>query len=275
MQRKIHFLIWPILCIWGILGVLAGPAMAAEEDFGRAQCAKYLRHMQQIHRDSFYTDHRDLHEYTSFLGPSFDAAIAALRPHEVWLDSGAGTGVALMEYLKNYAQGGKVVGTGVVLKDDPGHPWQEMQEQYPQRIYFQAGMMERGPTERWEIFGKYQLITDVFGPLIYSHRIDRIMRRYGELLAPGGMLMATIDINNILIIDRWRVAHRVQEWILAMQGWELLEDHLFFQENDAFFLPIILRRTYDDLVIPPLRPLMDNFSVGCPPRRAFLWEGVD
>ena len=241
----------------------------------RRTCADFFKRMRQIHQDSFYNDHRDLEEYTYFFGHYFDAAVSALRAHEVWLDSGAGAGTALMQYLEQYPAGGKVVGTGLRLKDADRARWEEGRQRYPHRMSYQVGPMEHGPPARWQIFGEhYQLITDVFGPIVYTHRPDRLVRRYGELLIPGGFLMLIIDVNNLLIVDRWKVRWPLQDWILAWRGFELVEDPLFFQASEAIFLPVILRRTFEEVAIPPLKPLMDCFQVGCPPQRAFMWEDL-
>ena len=263
---------WPIIvCLFLGLATICPESLRAQSG-----CQDFLQRMNQIHRDNFYTNYRDLADYTQFLGLDFDSALAALRPHEIWLDAGAGAGVALQEYLNLYPQGGKVVGLGITYptQDALQRPWPrplELANPAEQRLAYVEGYLEDLPRQKLQVFGThYQLITDVFGPMMYSPYPDQVLQIYGELLAPDGMVMLLIDMHNLHLVDSSMATLAVQDWFLKMEGLELVEDPMIFQERTAeIFLAVILRRTYALLKIPPLQPLWPYFRVGCPPGRCY------
>ncbi|MBP5296678.1 MAG: hypothetical protein J6Y94_05030, partial [Bacteriovoracaceae bacterium] len=188
-----------------------------------------MRRMDQIHRDNFYTNYRDLADYTQFLGLYFDSALAALRPHEVWLDAGAGAAVAIRGYLTAYPQGGKAVGVGVAYPaqnalGEAAAVSPNKKELGEQRFNYVEGYLEDLPPQAFQVFGPhFQLITDVFGPAMYSPLLDRVVRTYAELLAPDGLLMLVLDMHNLRLVDSSQVALPIQDWFLAMEGLEVVE----------------------------------------------------
>ena len=258
--------VWGMVFYFGGLLFLAriSPALAAENP-----CQDFLRRMHQIHRDNFYTNYRDIADYTQFLGLDFDSAIAALRHHELWLDAGAGVGAALEEYLQKFPGGGKVVGTGIDLAKFKSI---SQQAEFKDRASYVEGYMEDLAREKLQIFGEhYQLITDVFGPMMYSPHLDRILNLYGDLLAPGGLVMFILDTSNVHFLDDWHVERPLYEWFLNMEGLEVVQDPIFLQEQSLnIFLTVIMRRTYALLHIPRLTPMWERFKVGCPPQRWYV-----
>jgi len=142
---------------------------------------------------------RPIAEYRNAFGAdAFDEALAELEPGKTWLDSGAGQGRALANYLAmNEKLGFSRRGTAEVIAVDlDGEPDVFARQFHPTGA---SGLRKgtyrskKGDITRVKIDRPVDLLTDFFGPLSFNtHTPDVILRRYGKLVPPGGRVMLVI-----------------------------------------------------------------------------------
>jgi SAM-dependent methyltransferase len=142
---------------------------------------------------------RPIDQYrTAFGADAFDEALAELDPSKTWLDSGAGQGRALANYLAmneklGYSRNGTAAVIAVDLDGEPDAFARQFHPTGAKGLRKGTYRSKKGDITRVKIDRPVDLLTDFFGPLSFNtHTPDVILRRYGELVPPGGRVMIVV-----------------------------------------------------------------------------------
>lgn len=198
---------------------------------------------------------RTLRDVSGLLGTRFRATMAQLTDKQVWLDVGTGVGSAPAGYVSSTPGGARVIGVDLRIDSSAERAARDSGG----RLRFRQGDI------RSMRFGrKVDLITDVYGAMAYSDRPDQVLRKYGELLAPGGELMIMLGASEIdTVLDRdGGGGERLIDFIGRAKGFELERVAELNVGTVA-----ILRRTSDRVSVPSLQML--KASDRGPPHRTF------
>jgi len=206
---------------------------------------------------------RPIAEYRdSFGADAFDEALAELDPSKTWLDSGAGQGRALANYLAmNEKLGFSRKGTAEVIAVDlDGEPDAFARQFHPTGA---GGLrkgtyrVKKGDITRVTIDRPVDLLTDFFGPLSFNtHTPDVILRRYGKLVPPGGRVMLVIPArgwNTVISKDGTR-SMDLMDLIRRTPGFRAERPvTLANRTTGAQAQSIVLVRTDEPVVVPRLQ----------------------
>ena len=143
-----------------------------------------------------YTIDRGLSAYAEQLPSGFCDALAGLGSSDRWLDIGAGTGQAILDYYAPEdaaAAGKKCVGSGakaravaMSIEDRRTDQWRERAASVgDDRIRYLSGrrLRQYSPEE----LGNFQIITDVFGGFSYTENLSGFVQQVLRMLETGGV----------------------------------------------------------------------------------------
>src|SRR5690606_4189884 len=184
---------------------------------------------------------RRLRYYETAFGDTFTSTLSRLGASDTWIDVGAGHGLALADYAERAPGGARVV--AVDLNADASR----------QAARFPEGRFRvvQGDVTRARVGGKAQLLTDVFAAVSYGDAPDRVVRRYGELLEPGGRAMIFLEEQRNTVLSRdGRTGEDLVGYLRRVKGFEV-EDVRVFNEGTA----VLMRRTKDPVKAPRLQLL--------------------
>jgi SAM-dependent methyltransferase len=213
--------------------------------------------MDDVARNAFTTD-RTLLDYQRVLGLEFTSHLASLEPRQHWVDAGAGRAQAIRDYLESPLFPKKARTTAVAVVRPEDHGIEEAEARFRTFRYLAGAPIEDIAPRR---IGAAHLITDVYGPLQYSPAVDRVIERYGRLLAPGGRLWTVVPGVTTIRQDDREVGWG--EWLSAVTG--LRAEKLPAPGSSA--LEIVLVRTRATMRVPAVA-LIRSVS-GPPPLREF------
>ena len=189
-----------------------------------------MREMRGVVTAGDFNDFRGMTDYIAVLGEEFAAQVARLVRGKRWLDVGAGHARAQKEYLlakmslkQRFFEGkAEVVAVAAeaptklnihaIKLDTAVHGigggagnLNELVGRYVEDI----------PDEE---LGKFNIITDVFGAVSYSERLDVVLNKYLRLLTEGGTLYVhTVSFHTQIIRkDGSKIA--MFEWLQAIPG---------------------------------------------------------
>jgi SAM-dependent methyltransferase len=286
-------------CATAIL-VMLPPAIAARaaEQFAirldqeRArQDAIYQSRGAQI-PDGYVVD-RSLLSYVHTLSPAFDAALAKLGPQERWLDIGAGSGQAVLDYFlprfdRMHRDGReqperRARAVAISIEDRRTLAWQQAADALgANRLQYRAGkrLREYSPGE----LGRFELITDVVGGFSYTSDLALFMRKVLELLQENGDFFTVLtDVrsesggNKPYFADNRFLteirnpdgsASNVCAWLKRIACVEVICRHKpdWQPPVETFHVRKVCQR----IEVPALLPL--QFEAGTPPERTFQRE---
>jgi hypothetical protein len=142
-----------------------------------------------------YVTGRGLSDYAELLPAGFCDALGRLGSSDRWLDIGAGSGQAILDYYApkdDEAAGKKCAGVSdkaravaMSIEDRRTDAWQQQAEQLgDDRIRYLSGkrLREYSPEE----LGQFQIITDVFGGFSYTEHLFQFVDKVLSLLEVGG-----------------------------------------------------------------------------------------
>jgi SAM-dependent methyltransferase len=142
-----------------------------------------------------YVTGRGLSDYTELLPTGFCDALGRLGSSDRWLDIGAGTGQAILDYYApegDAPSGEKCAGAddkaravAISIEDRRTDKWRQQAASLgDDRIRYLSGkrLREYSPEE----LGKFQIITDVFGGFSYTERLSQFVHKVLSLLEVGG-----------------------------------------------------------------------------------------
>lgn len=196
---------------------------------------------------------RPLRFYWDAFGAVYQRMLGEMSESDLWIDVGAGQGQALAGYANMRPEGARVM--AIDLVDDARR----------QASRFPAGRFQvrKGDVRRVRVGRKAQLVTDVFAAVSYGDAPDRVIARYGALLAPGGRAMLFVEEQRNTVLSRdGTTSEDLVGYLGRVKGFEV-EDVRVFDAGSA----VILRRTEAAVRAPRLELL--EFKDGGPPTRVF------
>jgi SAM-dependent methyltransferase len=143
-----------------------------------------------------YVTGRGLSDYAELLPSGFCDALGKLGSSDRWLDIGAGSGQAILDYYapqgdapsgaKCARPGAKARAVAMSIEDRQTDKWREQAASLSDdRIRYLSGkrLRQYSPEE----LGKFQIITDVFGGFSYTEDLSRFVDKVLSLLEIGGI----------------------------------------------------------------------------------------
>ncbi len=157
---------------------------------------------------SGYVTNRALSDYAGLLLSGFCDALGGLGNADRWLDIGAGSGQAILDYYapedeaapaeKCARSGAKARAVAMSIEDRRTDKWREQAASLGgDRIRYLYGKRLRDYS--LEELGKFQIITDVFGGFTYTENLSLFVEKVLSLLEIGGVfytLMPGVYLEN-------------------------------------------------------------------------------
>ena len=195
-----------VLLLWQALALLPVASRAAENAAPRF--ADEMAKQENIYqsrgeqRPEGYVVDRSLLSYAHTLSAGFDRALAALGPHDRWLDIGAGRGRAMLDYFESrfdrmHGDGverpeRKAKAVAISIEDRRSPEWNDIAAALGgDRLQYLAGkrLREYSPGE----LGRFRIISDVIGGFSYSTNIADFMKTVLSLLETGGTFYSLLQ----------------------------------------------------------------------------------
>lgn len=162
-----------LFCVITAASAFAGDS--AEPCLG-ALTTKLNANYDVVVKNSFPHD-RGLGEYYDNFGETFRKVLTNPRSGFRWLESGAGHANVPRDYLRLNPEADVQI-VGVSFFAPPGA------FESPKFIHLGGRLLENITNKE---LGKFDLITDNFGPYSYTEQIDRVLQKYIDLLNVGGV----------------------------------------------------------------------------------------
>lgn len=203
---------------------------------------------------------------TSFefmFGSEFMNFLHSLNSNHRWLDSGSGDRVAISQYHeKQKAHPGESAQTVALSLENPVR-WSARRIQRflksKNHIDFHGRYFEEIPVDE---LGKFDLITEFFGPASYSSDLGLVLNRYLQLLKVGGRLYINNKFQTEIVIGDL-VTTGLWDFLQQAQGISVRVSLNVIATKYSF--EII--KTSEDAKFPSLSPI--SYEPGQPPRRQF------
>ena len=237
-----------------------------------------------------YSIDRSLVDYTRALPSDFDAALARLGPNDRWLDIGAGTGQAILDYYTpdydvthwegRERRGRKAQAVAMSIEDRRTPRWQQ------DATSLGAGKMEYLFNRRLreyslEELGQFQVITDVIGGFSYTEDLSLFVEKtLGFLDLYGSFFTVLQDVRSEEGTNRPHYAGApflteianaegpgvsVCTWLKSIT---CVQVRCEFKAN---WIPPLeafrVRKVCNDVKVPALVPM--HYVAGTPPERRF------
>lgn len=184
-----------LMFVLGLDVTVAGTedAVRPENDQATKQERIYGSQGQDI--PSGYVFQRGLTHYIELLPTGFVGALRKLGPQHRWLDVGAGSGQAILDYYApSDPHAGSVEGTGprdkargvaLSIEDRRSDAWHKRNAytRPDQALYFFGKRLREYSDEE---LGKFQVITDVYGGLSYTEELSSFMEKILGILEIDG-----------------------------------------------------------------------------------------
>ena len=188
-----------VLIVLQVLGLGAG----WPQELAPPRIDEEIAKQEKIYRSrgadvpSGYVTDRGLSDYLGLLPSGFCDALGTLGSSDRWLDIGAGTGQAIVDYYyapegdavpakKCAGFGGKVSAVAMSIEDRLTDKWQQQAARLGNdRIRYLSGKRLRQYSR--EELGKFQIITDVYGGFSYTEDLSQFLEKVLNLLETGGV----------------------------------------------------------------------------------------
>lgn len=194
------YLVRPIFVVFLFLSAPLAGAVAPCHDF---LISHELKAANLRHQANRYNIFRNATLYLDEFGPRFFEDIKRLPIDSHWLDSGAGQARAMWQFVEGLAYNGQSVRiqsrglTALAITNPRSLDIHLLSKAQGREFrYLEGKYLE---DYRLEEIGNCDLITDLFGPFSYTARIDLVLKKYMELLKPGGVLYIRMESVNITI----------------------------------------------------------------------------
>jgi len=237
-----------------------------------------------------YVTNRRLSDYAEFLPTGFCDALAGLGSSDRWLDIGAGTGQAILDYyapesnaapVSNCARSGaKARAIALSIEDRRTDQWRERAASLgDDRLRYLSGkrLRQYSPEE----LGKFQLITDVVGGFSYTEDLSQFMEKVLSFLEIGGAFYTLVqgvhleDGKDKLgtwylteLVDRAGRQEKVCSWLKKTACVQVTCESK--SDWNAPTELINIRKVCSDVSVPTLKLL--EYQAGVPPGRRFELE---
>lgn len=236
---------------------------------------------------SGYITGRGLGSYTQLLPSGFDAALRRLGPADRWLDIGAGSGQAILDYCapeygrsrdnKRARPGGKARAVALSIEDRRTDLWRQRAAILESnQIQYLFGKRLRDYSR--EELGKFQMITDVYGGFSYTADLSLFMEKVIGFLDLKGSFYTLLQ--SVHLEDG---KERPQTWFLTELADAAGRDvtvcswlksitcvKVSCESKSSWETPtelIHIRKVCNNVSVPALKPL--SYEAGTPPGRRF------
>jgi hypothetical protein len=237
-----------------------------------------------------YIISRSLLSYAHTLSPAFDRSLAELGPKDRWLDIGAGSGQAILDYYESRYDrmhyGGqerpdrKAQAVAISIEDRRTPLWQTQAASLGNnRIRYLSGRRLREYTA--EELGQFEVITDVLGGFSYAINFSLFMEKVLAFLTVDGSFYTLLQdvhaedgknrpyykgspfLTEIVSADGAEV--KVCAWLKSIACVEVTcEPKPDWQPPIEAFR---IRKVCNDVVVPALTTV--HYVAGTPPERGF------
>jgi SAM-dependent methyltransferase len=234
-----------------------------------------------------YITGRGLSDYAELLPTGFCDALRRLGSSDHWLDIGAGTGQAILDYYapedaaapaeKCGRSGAKARAVAMSIEDRQTDTWREQAARLGNdriRYLFGKRLRDYSPEE----LGKFQIITDVFGGFSYTEDLSRFVDKVLSLLEFGGSfytLVPGVHVENakdklgILYLTELEDAAgrplKVCSWLKQTTCVQVTCESKSDWKRPTELINI--RKVCSDVSVPRLK--LWEFEAGYPPARRF------
>ena len=262
---------------------LAPPKL--DEEFGKQE--KIYR-SQGADVPSGYVIGRGLSEYAELLPSGFCDALAKLGSSDRWLDIGAGSGQAILDYYASEAEPSqkcsgsaqKARAVALSIEDRRTDKWREQAARVgDDRIRYLSGKRLRQYSV--EELGKFQLISDVYGGFSYTEDLSQFVAKVLSFLEVGGAFYTLVpgvhlehakDKLGILYLTELEDAvgrpERVCSWLKKTACTQVTCESKSDWKRPTELINI--RKVCSDVSVPRLK--LWEFEAGYPPGRRFQLE---
>lgn len=233
-----------------------------------------------------YVFQRGLEHYIELLPAGFMDALRKLGSGQRWLDIGAGSGQAVLDYFTSKADpagsgsdtgpGGKARAVALSIEDRRSREWFELKAAQSDQARYLFGKRLREYSD--EELGKFQIITDVYGGLSYTDELSRFMERVLAILERGGSFYSLLQSVRLEdgkddpktyylteVVDPAGRDLKVCSWFKSIKCVEVS-----CESKSDWHTPtelIHVRKICDGVSVPPLVKLL--YEAGTPPGRRF------
>lgn len=236
---------------------------------------------------SGYITSRSLSNYVEVLPTGFIDALGKLGPADRWLDIGAGSGQAILDYYvpdNTQSQGekrvrptGKAQAVAVSIEDRRSDTWRQRAAEIGEdRMRYVFGKRLRDYSR--EELGKFQIVTDVFGGFSYTDDLSRFMEKLLGFMEVNGSFYTLVQSVHLEdgkdnprtwylteIVDPAGRDVKVCGWLKSIGCVKVTCDSK--STWDAPTELIHVSKVCEDVSVPPLKPLF--YEAGNPPGRKF------
>jgi SAM-dependent methyltransferase len=237
-----------------------------------------------------YVTNRGLSAYAELLPTGFCDALGKLGSSDRWLDVGAGSGQAILDYYApkdDDPAGKKCAGAGakgrtvaISIEDRRTDQWQKLAASLgDERIRYLAG--KRLSQYSLEELGKFRIITDVFGGFTYTENLSRFLDNVLSLLQVGGefyTLMPGVKLEygsqklGILYLTELEDAigrpEKVCSWLKKTTCTEISCESKSDWKRPTEVIKV--RKVCSDTSVPRMK--LVEFEAGYPPSRRFALD---
>lgn len=271
------------------VGMRVGWAQDAAEPRLDDEIAK----QEQVYRSrganvpSRYVTNRGLSHYAELLPSGFCDTLGKLGGSDRWLDIGAGSGGAILDYYapegaaapnRECGQAGaKASAVAMSIEDRRGDKWRQRAASLggDRLRYLYGKPLRQYPTKE---LGKFHMITDVFGGFTYTEDLSRFVDKVLNLLHVGGgfyTLMAGVQLADgkdklgtyymTELVNPTGSRAKVCSWLKSSSC-----THVTCESKSDWDMPtelIRVQKVCSDVAVPPLKLL--EYRAGVPPERRF------
>ena len=222
-----------------------------------------------------YVTSRGLAGYVELLPEGFSAALEALRENDRWLDIGAGSGQAILDYIVGPSPQ-KARAVAMSIEDRRAEPWQARAASLgAERVRYVFGKRLR---DYGDELGTFRMITDVYGGFSYTDQLSMFIDKVLRLLEVNGSfyrLLQSVKLEDgkddprtwylTEIVDAQGRDVKVCAWLKSIACVQVS-----CESKSAWDPPtelIHMRKVCDAVSVPPLLGL--QYEAGTPPGRRF------
>jgi SAM-dependent methyltransferase len=273
-----------------------GLGTARAQELAPPRLDEEFRKQEKIYRSqgadvpSGYVIGRGLSDYAELLSSGFCDALAKLGSSDRWLDIGAGSGQAILDYYTSEADkapsqkcGGtaqKARAVALSIEDRRTDKWREQAARVgADRLRYLSGKRLRQYSV--DELGKFQLISDVYGGFSYTEDLSQFVAKVLSLLEVGGTFYTLVpgvhlehakDKLGILYLTELEDAagrpERVCSWLKKTACTQVTCESKSEWKRPTELINI--RKVCSDVSVPRLK--LWEFEAGYPPGRRFQLE---